>query len=220
MESVTLTLWGDGGFFRRSEAGNECMSYEVIPPSAIRGILQRIYSHPAIRWVADSILVLSPIQMETVLLEDPGAEPHAGAWGNRSQAGASGYPESGDEFHRRQATITLGTNYIVEAHLELTADVDEGDSIEKHRNAFRKVARGHQRVRPYFGHWQYPVSYTLIESEDDPEPYQDSSFHDTDVDLGLMPCDVPPGEASRDFQARMVGGFIRIPPWREVPVSS
>ena len=212
---VTIHLWGDGGCFVRPDVPDARVSYEVIPPSAIRGILQRVYSHPAVRWVADSVLVLNPIQLKTLLLDDPGPEPPPGAWGNVLQAGVYAPPETEEEYRQRQATVTLGTNYIVQVHLELTPLAADDESVTAHLDAFRKIARGLQRIWPHFGVRPFRVSYSLIESEDDPEPYQDSSFYDTEVDLGWMPCDVPAGESPRWFRARMIDGFIAIPPWQE-----
>ena len=39
----------------------ERVSYDVITPSAARGILAAVYWKPAIRWVIDRIYTLKPI---------------------------------------------------------------------------------------------------------------------------------------------------------------
>ena len=44
----------------------ERVSYDVITPSAARGVLEAIYWHPGLRWHVDKIYVLSPIKMTNI----------------------------------------------------------------------------------------------------------------------------------------------------------
>lgn len=44
----------------------ERVSYDVITPSAARGILDAVYFHPGMRWVVDKIHVLSPIKFTNI----------------------------------------------------------------------------------------------------------------------------------------------------------
>ena len=43
---VRVRVWGDRALFSRPEMKVERCSYDVIPPSAARGILEAIYWHP------------------------------------------------------------------------------------------------------------------------------------------------------------------------------
>ena len=58
---VRLHIWGDRACFTRPEMKGERVSYDVITPSAARGILEAIHWKPAIRWQVDRIHVLKPI---------------------------------------------------------------------------------------------------------------------------------------------------------------
>ena len=51
MYGVTLRVWGDYACFSRPEMKVERVSYDVMTPSAARGILEAIYYKPALRWV-------------------------------------------------------------------------------------------------------------------------------------------------------------------------
>ena len=55
---VKLQVWGEYACFTRPEMKVERVSYDVMTPSAARGILEAIHWKPAIRWVVDRIHVL------------------------------------------------------------------------------------------------------------------------------------------------------------------
>ena len=64
--SVLVEVWGDYGCFSRPELKVERVSYDVITPSAARGILDAVFWHPGMRWIVDRIYVLSPIQFTNI----------------------------------------------------------------------------------------------------------------------------------------------------------
>ena len=54
---VRVKVWGDYALFSRPEMKVERCSYDVMTPSAARGILEAIYWHPGLSWVIDKIYV-------------------------------------------------------------------------------------------------------------------------------------------------------------------
>ena len=64
--AVKVEVWGEYACFSRMELKVERVSYDVMTPSAARGILEAIYWHPGMRWVIDRIYVLSPIKMTNI----------------------------------------------------------------------------------------------------------------------------------------------------------
>ena len=54
---VRVRLWGDYALFSRPEMKVERCSYDVMTPSAARGMLEAIYWHPGMRWIIDKIYV-------------------------------------------------------------------------------------------------------------------------------------------------------------------
>jgi CRISPR-associated protein Cas5 subtype I-C len=63
---IKLAVSGDHACFTRPEMKVERVSYDVITPSAARGILEAIHWKPAIRWVIEAIHVLKPIRFQSI----------------------------------------------------------------------------------------------------------------------------------------------------------
>src|ERR1700678_606790 len=63
---VRLLVSGDWACFTRPEMKVERVSYDVMTPSAARGVVEAIYWKPEIRWHIDRISVLKPIQFTSV----------------------------------------------------------------------------------------------------------------------------------------------------------
>ena len=53
-------VWGDYALFTRPEMKTERVSFDIITPSAARGICDAIFWHPGLRWVIDRIIVCNP----------------------------------------------------------------------------------------------------------------------------------------------------------------
>ena len=60
--SIKLEVWGDYALFTRPEMKVERASYDVMTPSAARGLIEAIYWHPGMRWRIDDIHVCAPIR--------------------------------------------------------------------------------------------------------------------------------------------------------------
>lgn len=64
--SVSVEVWGDYACFSRPEMKTERVSYDVITPSAARGLLEAVYYHPGMRWIVDRIRVCAPIRFTNI----------------------------------------------------------------------------------------------------------------------------------------------------------
>ena len=84
---IKLHIWGERALFTRPEMKVERVSYDVITPSAGRGILEAIHWKPAIRWVVDSIQVLKPIRFESIRRNEVGGKLSAANIGKAMKAG-------------------------------------------------------------------------------------------------------------------------------------
>ena len=58
--SIQLEVWGDYALFTRPEMKVERVSYDIMTPSAARGLVEAIYWHPGLTWVIDRVHVCSP----------------------------------------------------------------------------------------------------------------------------------------------------------------
>jgi CRISPR-associated protein Cas5d len=140
---IRLHVWGERALFTRPEMKVERMSYDVITPSAARGVLEAIHWKPAMRWVVDSILVLKPIRFESIRRNEVGHKLSAANIGKAIKAGRTDqlvtYVE--EDRQQRAATILREVGYVLGAHLELTAKAGAEDNIGKHLDIFNRRAR-------------------------------------------------------------------------------
>src|ERR1700754_2387912 len=72
MKTYCLEVSGDFACFTRPEMKVERVSYDVMTPSAARGILEAIYWKPAIRWIVEAIEVLRPIRVQSIRRNEVG----------------------------------------------------------------------------------------------------------------------------------------------------
>jgi CRISPR-associated protein Cas5d len=63
---IKLKIWGGYACFTRPEMKAERVSYDVMTPSAARGVLEAIYWKPAINWIIDRIHVLNKIRFDNI----------------------------------------------------------------------------------------------------------------------------------------------------------
>lgn len=209
---IKLRVWGDYACFTRPEMKVERVSYDVMTPSAARGILEALHWKPSVKWVIDYIHVIKPIQFENIRRNEVVSK----ASKKKLHIYAS------EERQQRAALVLKNVEYVIEAHFELTDRCGEEDTKEKHYNIFlRRARQGQCFHQPYFGTREFPVKFELIESESDAI----SSAHTGTIDLGYMLYDQTyelnsNGELKQStpyfYRAEMVDGVIKVPPWKAV----
>ena len=74
---IKLKVSGDHACFTRPEMKVERVSYDVMTPSAARGILEAIHWKPAICWIIDAIHVLKPIRFQSIRRNEVGTKASA-----------------------------------------------------------------------------------------------------------------------------------------------
>lgn len=212
---VKLHVWGDRACFTRPEMKVERVSYDVITPSAARGILEAIHWKPAIRWVVDSIQVLNPIRFESIRRNEVGGKISAATVKSAMKLNSieklAGYCVDEDR-QQRASTLLRDTAYVISAHFEMTDEAGINDSEAKHVEMFKRRARKGQCFHtPYLGTREFPANFALLD-EGDSAPLIHSSLNG-ERDLGWMLHDI---DFSRDltplfFRAFMTNGLITVP---------
>ena len=210
---IRLKVWGDHACFSRPELKIERVSYDVMTPSAARGILEAIHWKHAIRWVIDAIHVLKPIRLQSIRRNEVGSKIPPGKVKTAMNRGdLRGLQLIVDEDRQqRAATVVVKPAYVIEAHFELTAKAHPEDNASKHLEMFnRRAARGQCFHQPCLGTREFPAYFRLIPSEEDlPKAINVSR------DLGFMLWDInhqAPGRPSLLFRARLDEGVMRVPP--------
>lgn len=220
---IHLHIWGERACFTRPEMKVERVSYDVITPSAARGVLEAIHWKPAIRWHIDKIHVLNPIRFETIRRNEVGSKLSPAsvskAMKKGSTAGLATYVD-GDR-QQRAATILRDVAYVIEAHFELTPKAGLDDSVGKHLDIFNRRARKGQCFHtPCMGVREFPASFALIEKEEDwPAPHPQ---RETDKDFGWMLHDIDFAQdmTPRFFRAQLTNGVVVVPSWRAEEVKA
>ena len=173
---VKVKVWGDYALFSRPELKVERYSYDVMTPSAARGILEAIYWHPGLRWNIDRIYVKNPICFTSVRRNEVKSKVSAS---NVLQVynGADKplYINTKNEIVQRASTILCDVCYVIEAHFEMTEKANETDNPGKFKD-----------IMPYFGCREFPAHFCLCEEEEIHTAYDDVS----ERDLGLMLYDM------------------------------
>ena len=185
---VKVKVWGDYALFSRPELKVERYSYDVITPSAARGILEAIYWHPGLRWNIDRIYVKNPICFTSVRRNEVKSKVSAS---NVLQVynGADKplYINTKNEIVQRASTILCDVCYVIEAHFEMTEKANETDNPGKFKDIMmRRLRRGECYHMPYFGCREFPAHFCLCEEEEIHTAYDDVS----ERDLGLMMYDM------------------------------
>ena len=220
---VRLHVWGDRACFTRPEMKVERVSYDVITPSAARGILDAIHWKPAIRWQVDRIHVLRPIRFESIRRNEVGSKLPAAAVAKAMKAGSvaelATYVD--EDRQQRASTVLRDVAYVIAAHFELTAKAGSDDTVGKHLDIFNRRARKGQCFQaPSLGVREFPASFALLE-DGDALPEGDASLLET-RDLGWMLHDIDfaDGMTPRFFRAEMRNGVIDVPPWHGAEVKA
>lgn len=213
---IKLLVWGDRACFTRPEMKVERVSYDLITPSAARGILEAIHWKPAIRWVIDKIQVLNPIRFESIRRNEVGSKIAAGSITKAMKAGSIAELVNYVDQDRQQraATVLKGVAYVIEAHFELTEKAGGDDSVGKHLDIFNRRARKGQCFHtPCFGVREFPANFRLLE-ENEPDIQPDSSLQG-ERDLGWMlhDFDFANNTTPKFFRAVMVDGVVVVPPF-------
>lgn len=226
---ILLKVSGDYALFSRPEMKVERVSYDVMTPSAARGVLEAIYWKPQIRWIIDAIHVLKPIRFTNIRRNEVGAKI-ASRTITSAMKDNSVCPTMDVTAHRQQraAMLLKDVEYVIRAHIQvLDRRVDKGgeefsesDAAGKHLEMFKRRARkGQSFHHPYFGCREFPVDFELLESEEEiPDPPAELV---DEKDLGYMLHDL---EFQQDrstkkvksttphfFRAIMRGGVIQVP---------
>ncbi len=193
----------------------ERVSYDVITPSAARGILEAIHWKPAIRWQVDRIHVLKPIRFESIRRNEVGSKVSARnvLAAMKAKSTQDLYTVADEDRQQRAATVLRDVAYVIEAHFELTNKAGADDNEGKHLDQFKRRARkGQCFQQPCMGTREFTAHFALLD-ETDEWPANMLNEADKNRDLGWMLHDIDfaAGNVPRFFRAELKDGVIEVP---------
>ena len=189
--------------FTRPEMKAERVSYEVMTPSAARGVLEAVLWKPAIKWVVTEIAVLNEIRWVSFRRNEVNSK--------LSVRGGSDYFADDDRAQRNTVALRE-VAYVVSTHFALTERAGSDENVRKFEEMFhRRLEKGQTFHQPYLGCREMAADVR-------PAP---ADFRPIDLSkpLGLLLFDIdfriaPPRPLF--FDARLDQGVLRLPSWDDV----
>lgn len=240
---IKLHISGDFACFTRPEMKVERVSYDIITPSAARGVLEAIYWKPQIRWVIERIHVLKPIRFTNIRRNEVGAKasaPSATAMKGEIVPILGMMADDPKTRQQRATTLLRDVAYLIEAHFEILdfcfekggPQLPARDCEGKHLDMFNRRARAGQCFhQPCLGNREFPARFSLIE-ENDSIPGSELPPEQLNKELGWMLHDIaylPADKRAKDsfltgrgkrvrteprfFNAKLENGIVEVPPF-------
>ena len=208
---IKLKVWGDYACFTRPEMKVERVSYDVMTPSAARGILEAIHWKPAIRWIIDTIHVLRPIRFDNIRRNEvagkiPKPNPKTVM---RDEKRLYYLVDDGNNRQQRATTLLRDVEYVIEAHFELTEKAGTDDKEGKHLDIFnRRAQKGQFFHQPCLGCREFPASFEPVKGA-----IPESCYAGQSRELGYMLLDIDFANNMTPlfFKAVMEDGIIQPP---------
>ena len=212
--AIQVEVWGDYALFTRPEMKTERVSYDVMTPSAARGLLESIYWHPGMKWCIDRIHVCSPIRFTNIRRNEVKDTISARKVKTVMEKGQGElYLATPESIQQRAAMVLRDVHYVIDARFDLTENAAPGDNAGKFQDIIkRRLERGQCYSMPYFGTREFPAHFRRC-TELPPCPDELKGVRD----LGWMLLDMdytnPQNITPRFFRASLTDGVMVVPPW-------
>ena len=210
--SISVEVWGDYALFSRPELKVERVSYDVMTPSAARGLLESIFWHPGLKWVVDRIHVCSPIRFTNIRRNEVKDTISARKMQALMEKGGELYLATPDSIQQRAAMVLGDVHYVIDAHFDMTMRASPTDNPGKFQEMMRRrVEKGQFYHEPCFGVREFPANFRpCTELPPCPEELKGEK------DLGWMLLDMDYSDKEnitpRFFRAVLRDGVLEVPP--------
>ena len=217
--AVCLRVSGDYACFTRPEMKVERVSYDVMTPSAARGVLEAILWKPQIVWRVTRIDVLKPIRWTSVRRNEVASVISTDNVKTAMNPGKGALGLYADEDRQQRATLLLReVDYLIHARFDLTEQADPSDTLAKYAAMFRRrTEKGQCFNQPYLGCREFSAAFSWVDPAGPwPEPIAESR------DLGWMLYDLEyrgSEPAPSFFRAQLDNGTVRAPEWNSEEIA-
>ena len=211
---VSLEVWGKYACFSRSEMKTERVSYDVITPSAARGILDAIYWHPGITWNILSIKVCNPIHFVNIRRNEVKSriiKPSLDVMAASENTGKSLYLDVTRERQQRSSMVLRDVRYIIEASFTMSPTCADRNNSGKIQSIItRRIKKGQCFHQPCLGCREFSARFQAPSND-----YECPEALKGEKDLGwmLFDFDYSNKEDIRPMYYRplMMDGVISVP---------
>lgn len=210
--SISVEVWGEYALFSRPELKTERVSYDVMTPSAARGLLDAVLWHPGMKWIVDSIHVCAPIRFTNIRRNEVKDTVSARKAQSVMEKGGELYLATPERIQQRAAMVLRDVHYVIDAHFEMTQRASPTDNPGKFQEMMRRrVEKGQFYHQPCFGVREFPAHFKpCTQLPPCPEELKGEK------DLGWMLLDMdysdPENITPHFFRATLRDGVLEVPP--------
>lgn len=185
--SIRVEVWGDYACFTRPEMKVERVSYDVMTPSAARGLLEAIYWHPGLKWHIDKIHVLKPIEYTNIRRNEVKSKISARNVSGVMNGGKGPlFISTSDDIQQRASLVLRDVRYVIEAHFEMSENASKSDNEGKFSDIMkRRLEKGQCYHQPCFGCREFPANFQKWQGGEIVTAYSQK-----EQDLGFMLFDM------------------------------
>ena len=205
---MQIEVWGKNALFTRPELKTERVSYEVITPSAARGLIESVYWHPGLKVIIDRIHVLNEIKFSNIRRNE--VKDKIPAKKIEQMINGKGVPAiyTNESIQQRASMVLKDVHYVIDFHFAMTDKANATDNEGKFTDILRRrIEKGQFYSQPYFGTREFPAHFRAWKGGKVP------TIHES-KDLGFMLYDMdysnPKEIRPMFFHARMIDGTVQV----------
>lgn len=210
--TVSIRVWGPRALFTVPHLRADPYSYDVIGPSATKGIYRALYWKPEFEWEPSEIRVRAPIRRDTTKMRS--LQTHLD--GPRTL---------------QTLTMLVDVEYVLTARIVTNPLRATRDAYSYREEVLRRLREGQRFRQPCFGRSEFHAEVELLEGPLPPSlpitrMLGSMLFDLVPTDLGEVGSDDHPDQfRSVFFRPVLDNGILRIPrslydPWREQTMSA
>ena len=205
--SMRIEVWGDYACFSRPEMKTERVRYDIITPSAARGLVEAIYWHPGLKYHIDRVYLLSPIRFTNIRRNEVKSTLLASAALSAAKGGAAPVLYTSADIVQRASMVLQDVHYVIECHFTMTDKAAPGDNPGKFQDILRRrLNKGQCYHQPCFGCREFPANFREWPAEESIPALPVTQ------DLGFMLYDLdysdPANIRSQFFRAKLENGVL------------
>lgn len=208
--SIQLEVWGDYACFTRPELKVERVSYDVMTPSAARGLLESIFWHPGLQWHIRKIYVLNPIRFISIVRNEVKSKvPNydTSKLNNHSPI----LLDTTTDIQQRSSLVLRDVHYVIDAYFSMTDKATPEDNPGKFCEMMHnRAVKGQCYHQPYLGLREFPAAFRVWDGGHIKTAYMSESR-----DLGIMLYDMDYHDLQHIrplfFRAVLKNGVLHVP---------
>ncbi|MDO5142966.1 MAG: type I-C CRISPR-associated protein Cas5c [Eubacteriales bacterium] len=209
---ISLEVWGEFALFTRPEMKVERVSYDIMTPSAARGLVESIFWHPGLLWVIDRIRVCAPIHFTNLRRNEVKSTVPARTARTVMERGCGDlYLSTTEDIQQRAALLLRDVRYVIDAHFEITDKAAPSDNPGKFQDIVtRRIRKGQCYHQPYLGCRELPAQFRWCET---PPPCPEDLKGERDLGWMLWDMDYTDPNDIRPlfFRAVLRDGVLDVP---------